>query len=223
MVAMAPMRSFHSYSKISEAHRSYIGAELAAKKGYNPYALCDLFDRLSQNVKDGISVQIENLTGSHKSLKERAAHLRKYLAEEGYKQTKDGFFTYRYQSVLSSLISNNKNLSLTKEEQKILAEVTGYQNEIEGYRKPNRPLPRKRFTSIMGRVLDLADEHHFPRESLLLDSRYQAFMQERLIQREPLWGAFSFRLNMELAFLVSSMTFVKSIFLDPMRLSQQES
>ena len=56
------MRSFHSYSKISEAHRSYIGAELAAKKGYNPYALCDLFDRLSQNIKDRIAVQIGNLS-----------------------------------------------------------------------------------------------------------------------------------------------------------------
>lgn len=202
--------AYAQFEKSKEEKADEFAAKLAAKAGYNPYALCDLFDRLSQNVKDGLFVQIGNLKGSHKSLKERGEHLRKYLTKEGYKQTRKGFFANQYQSALSSLTFDKKQLSLTSDEEKTLAEVASYQKEVERYQKSRQPIPAKRFTHIMSRVIDFADTYHLSKENLLLDSKpYETFMQERLIQKDPLWGSFNPRLNTRLSFLVASLAYCK--------------
>lgn len=194
--------AYSNFNKKKEEEADEFGAELVAKTGYNPYVFCGLFERLAKNSKDRIFVQIGNLKGSHKSLTNRAEHLRKYLAKKGYLDNKKGFFTGQYHTGLRSLIASQKHF--TSEQGEILNEITRYQNELDRSQKIGKVISVKRFTHIVGRILDLAEAHNLSKESLLFDSKsYKNFMQERLIQRFPFWGDFESNLNAKLGILVA--------------------
>ncbi len=73
------------WSKELEIEADKYGADLAAKAGYDPYAFCDLFERLSKKVVDNEIYRLKKFKGTHPALVDRVAILGKYLESKGYK------------------------------------------------------------------------------------------------------------------------------------------
>lgn len=196
--------AYSNFKKDKEEKADEYGAELAFKSGYNPYALSDLFDRLALAVQEGSVIGISNLTGTHKSLKDRAEHLRKYLSAKGISPS-GKLSAYEYQSALSALRVSE---TLTNQEISALQEIASYQEEVGRYQKTKTDLPVKRFTHIMRRVSELVRKYHLEKEIVGLDdslSSAQSFMQERLIQKYPLWGTFRNQLSGNIAHLLATL------------------
>ncbi|MFC1501439.1 M48 family metalloprotease [Elusimicrobiota bacterium] len=72
------------WSKNREIEADKFGAELAAKAGYDPYAFCDLFERLSSKVEDNAIYRLKKFRGTHPAVADRAVILRQYLKSKKY-------------------------------------------------------------------------------------------------------------------------------------------
>ena len=71
------------WSKELEIEADRFGADIASKAGYDTYALCELFERLSKKIEDDAAYRQRKLTAAHPALAERASELRKYLKAKG--------------------------------------------------------------------------------------------------------------------------------------------
>ncbi len=93
------------WSKAREIAADKFGAELAAKAGYDPYAFCDLLERLSKKIEDNAIYRLKKFKGTHPALADRAVILRKYLDSKGYKPGKGVKNSEKYTEGMSDLVN----------------------------------------------------------------------------------------------------------------------
>lgn len=91
--------SWHGRELEEQADR--YGAELAAKAGYNPYAFCDLFERLSGEVDMDLFYRLKKINGTHPALDRRAKALAQYLQKKGYSLDKGEVKGREYRNAMS--------------------------------------------------------------------------------------------------------------------------
>ncbi|MBF0489640.1 MAG: M48 family metalloprotease [Candidatus Omnitrophica bacterium] len=82
------------------------GAELSRQAGYDPFALCDLLNRLAQIKGDSLVYQLSKLKGTHPPLKYRAQFLEKELIGKGYKRIGQ-LDSNAYQKMIARLWKNS--------------------------------------------------------------------------------------------------------------------
>jgi hypothetical protein len=71
--------SYSNYSKNKETDADEQGSILCSKAGYQAYALSTLQERIAATIQNGALDKLKNLKGTHDELKDRSAHLRKWL------------------------------------------------------------------------------------------------------------------------------------------------
>lgn len=146
------------------------GAELAGKAGYNPYALADLFDRLSGLVTKDALYRIGKLKGTHKALDVRAQHLRDYLKQKGASPS-GTLAADEYRSSLASLGSKTQRAELSPEQK----ELCDIERLVQAQKNLGKPFELAQFLGLMRRLSKLAQAEysqapHFMEEMIYRDS-----------------------------------------------------
>jgi hypothetical protein len=172
------------YSQRREEKADEFGAELAAKAGYNPYALADLFDRLaSQVTMNRVLYRLAKFKGTHKALDARAKHLRQFLADKKYPKTGE-LAARHYRQSLASLAPD-----LQEKSRATLDELAGFQREIANYQVTHQSIPIPRFLTLMKRLSEINQSTSVWTERELDGRvRIKAFMQEALFMDAPSWN-----------------------------------
>lgn len=159
-----------AWSQFLEEQADQYGAVLAAKAGYNPYALCDLFDRLMIKVKSAGIDQGIDLTSSHKSFEERSKILRKYLEDKGYKP-EDGIRNKNeYTSGVAPIADIHTVEDLTNDQKKDVEDLKKIDDELSTAAKNNKQITPKRFLEIMNRYSQYIKKNHITRKQLLIST-----------------------------------------------------
>jgi len=187
-----------AWSKEQEEEADRYGAELAAKAGYDPYALCDLFERLSTRVDLGIAYRVSKLESSHPALDERAKSLREYLESKGY--TREGKLNHQeYVAGMSDLLAmrtgegGKENAKLQAESKKDLARLDEIYKEIERYRASNTSMLSERFMAIMDEVSAINQKYSITAQDLsAVKTNDKEFMEEVIFQDDPFWNILYF-------------------------------
>ena len=96
--------AFFSQRKELAADRR--GAEVAAKAGYDPYALVDLFDRLAQK-SNQLASTLQLVKGSHLPPSKRAKKLKAYLKKKGYQRGEGKLGKASYLKAMAPLYAQN--------------------------------------------------------------------------------------------------------------------
>ncbi|AKL97575.1 M48 family metalloprotease [Endomicrobium proavitum] len=185
-------------SRKEEKDADKYGAELAAKAGYDPYALCDLFERLSQRVDLGLAYKIRKMEGSHPALDDRAQSLREYLQKKGYKQNQGKRNREQYVEGMSDLLSmhtgegkeENKQIQkeVNEEGKKDLEKLEKIYKEVNS----SKSISAKRFMEIMDEVSSLCQKYGISADDVFFDkSNKSSFMEESIVQDEPFWNIFA--------------------------------
>ncbi|MFH0948042.1 MAG: M48 family metallopeptidase [Elusimicrobiota bacterium] len=107
------------WSKELEIEADKFGAELAAKAGYDPFSLCDLFERLSKRIEDDATYRQKKLTGTHPALVDRAVELRKYLEAKEYVPEQGVKNTKSYREAMDGLAKIKTGETLEKARMKV--------------------------------------------------------------------------------------------------------
>jgi len=184
------------------------GAVLAAKAGYDPYALCDLFDRLAQKVGINVFYHMGAVAATHKALDVRANHLREYLRAKGYLPAKGFRGKEQFQTAMADLENihtgeggkSGKNLSvLMADQKKDVTDLKKIYDELQQDDQSGTKLPSKRFLEIMQRYSQYLQKYHIARSQLqkvsgLNETAFNSatnlrnpshFMSETIYQDEP--------------------------------------
>ncbi len=164
------------------------GAVLAAKAGYDPYALCDLFDRLLQRVNADALYHAGSLVASHKTLDERAAHLRQYLKDLGYQPGKGTAGKKEFQTAMAGLSAIHTGEGGEDEFERIAGAAQPYLTAA-------KPMPAQEFVEMMNRFSALyqkrkSDFSMEADESGLVPAADPQFMSEPVYQDSPFSGGY---------------------------------
>ncbi len=180
------------FSREKEEEADFYGAVLAAKKGYDPYAFCDLFDRISSQVFKGASYHLGKVVGTHNALDRRSKALRKFLEKEGYRPGEGNLGTGAYRGMAARLEPwNEKQRSI---ENPIRAELARYKSELLKLKAEGKQLKAERFLSLMRRLSELVRIHGDPDVQSGGDAgarkkHWDEFMEEAVIMERPWWSA----------------------------------
>lgn len=175
------------FNQKNEQAADEFGAELAGKAGYDPYALADLFDRLSGMVNKNVLYRVAKIKGTHKALDVRANHLRIFLRSK--RVSKEGKLDAdHYSEGLSSLIEvDDKKIS----ERRSTA-LLRIEEEIQRYTNSNEPLPVDRYISLMRQLSVLRRDNAFPESAskhvYRSDKNASGFMEEIIRLTERIFG-----------------------------------
>ncbi len=161
----------HGWGKEIESEADRIGADLAAKAGYDPYALCDLFERLSKKVNADLLYRVRKLKGTHPALDERAAGLRQYLMTQGYIFGKYQHHVEDYHQVIGVV---SKPVDLIR--------LEAIQKEI----KESHILSPARFIALMQEISNIANRSGIGRQDIVFDDHVH-FMEEEIYQDHSVW------------------------------------
>jgi Zn-dependent protease with chaperone function len=160
-----------SWSQANEQAADEYGAVLAAKAGYDPYAFCDLFDRLMLKVKGDSFYYAGKLTSTHKALDERAAHLRKYLRDKGYRRGKGLLNKKAYQLAMAGLkdihTGEGPKTGQNIDDPKDIQDFSDIEAELKQHQKDGTKLPAARFLQIMRRYSQFLQKNHAGKDQLL--------------------------------------------------------
>lgn len=164
----------HGWGQEIESEADRIGADFAAKAGYDPYALCDLFERLSKKVNMDLLYRVRKLKGTHPALDARAAALKAYLRSKGHVPGKIKHQTEDYRHAIA-IVSPSASL----------ARLEAIHKEIRGKR-----LTVEQFISVMEEVSGIARRTGITREALATYDRAPLFkfMEEEIYQDTPFKG-----------------------------------
>ncbi len=181
-----------NWNKEAEMAADRFGAELAAKAGYDPYALCDLLDHLSKMVNKDVSYRIRKIKGTHPAIDDRVLNLKGYLVLKGYKH--QGILNSQdYQKAMAHLwgIKTNQgkvNDKVVSEDLKILAEV---EHIIKNAKMANQPLKMDQFLQIMNKISEICKRLNITEKDLTVFNKNRSynFLEEVLYQDSPVWGS----------------------------------
>jgi Putative Zn-dependent protease len=189
-----------SWSRNQEKEADKYGAELAAKAGYDPYAFCDLFERLASRVDLDFVYRFQKLEGSHPALDDRAKSLREYLKKKGYKEGEGKRNRQQYLDGMADLHAmrtgedskDNKKIRKGIDEQgkKDLKRLDEIFKEVESLRKSNKSISMSRFLEIMDEISVICQKYGVTAEDIFggIDSGSDAsFMEESITQDSPFW------------------------------------
>src|SRR3989338_6744265 len=185
----------HGWSKEIEAEADRIGADLAAKAGYDTYAFCDLFERLSKKVNADVLYRIRKLKGSHPALDERAAGLKKYLISKGHALGQGMRNAENYHNKMRALLavrtqeSKQEQLSYPVESAD-LTRLQEIQKEIKEQTLWGQHLTVDRFVALMSEVARITRRSGISKEDLFAfqDAADAHFMEEEIYQDRPVWA-----------------------------------
>lgn len=153
-----------SWSRDNEQAADEYGAVLAAKAGYDPYAFCDLFDRLMLKVNADTFYRLGTLVSTHKALDERASHLREFLRGKGYKQGKGILNKQAFMSAMSALkgihTGEGAKDSQSKEDPEEIKVFSGIVDELKQHQQDGTKLPAARFLEIMRTYSEFFQKNH---------------------------------------------------------------
>jgi len=162
----------HGWGKEIESEADRVGVGLAAKAGYDPYALCDLFERLSKKVNADLLYRVRKLKGTHPALDERAVGLRQYLMTQGYASGKHQHHVEDYRQVIG-VVSKPADL----------IRLEAIQKEI----KESHVLSPARFIVLMQEISNIANRFGIDRQDIVFDDHVH-FMEEEIYQDHPFGG-----------------------------------
>jgi hypothetical protein len=189
-----------NWGREEEKEADKYGAELAAKAGYDPYAFCDLFERLAGRVDLGLMYRFQKIEGSHPALDDRAKSLREYLQKKGYKEGEGNRNRQEYLDGMSELFEistgedkkDNKKIQkgIDEEGKKDLKRLDAIFKEVESLSSKNKSLSMSRFIEIMGEISDICKKYGVTAEDIFggtFDASDSSFMEESIVQDSPFW------------------------------------
>jgi Zn-dependent protease with chaperone function len=156
-----------AWSQSLEEEADQYGAVLAAKAGYNPYALCDLFDRLMIKVKASSVDQGIDLTSSHKSFEERSKNLKAYLGKNGYKVGEGVLGQKEFVKGIELIANIHTVEDLTNDQKKDIEDLKKIDDELATAATNGKKITPKRFLEIMSRYSQYIRKNHISRRQLL--------------------------------------------------------
>lgn len=192
------------WNRNQEKEADRYGAELAANAGYDPYAFCDLFERLSQRVDLGFFYNFKKLEGTHPGLDERAKSLREYLQKRGYKEGEGKRNRKQYVEGVSDLLvirtgedgkdaKKIKN-SINEEGKKDLSRLNEIFKEVKPLQKTNKSISMDRFIEIMDEVSQICQKYGIEVKDVfgnVVSVSDNSFMEESIVQDSPFWEMFA--------------------------------
>lgn len=195
------------WNQAKEQAADEYGAVAASKAGYNPYSFADLFDRLAVKVIDNPLYRLEKVRGTHKALSDRSSHLRKFLAQKGYKKSTGKPGETEYTTSVASLakaakkkISKSSCSKNSARQARIIDELDAFSQEIDTLQASKKPLELQRFLSMMKRASEITQTCKLPVPKLFpgplhsiskgTSKKIQHFMEEKLSQDIPTWDDF---------------------------------
>lgn len=191
------------WSRENEKDADKYGAELAAKAGYDPYAFCDLFERLAARVDMGLAYRLQKLEGSHPALDERAKSLREYLKKKGCKEGEGERNRAQYLKGMSQVHAmrtgeGKKEIGkiqkgIDEEGKKDLKRLDEIFKEVESLKKADNPVSMERFIEIMDEVCAICKKYGVTAEGVFgaeISADGDSFMKEAIMQDSPFWEMF---------------------------------
>ena len=193
------------WNRNQEKEADKYGAELAAKAGYDPYAFCDLFERLASRIEMDFIYRFKKLEGSHPALDDRAKSLREYLQKKGYKEGEGKRNRQQYLEGMEQLHAirtgeeskDGKKIQKGIDEQgkKDLNKLDEIFKEVENLKKENKSVSMARFIEIMDEVSSICKKYGVTSEDIfgggiLSSSSGDFFMEESITQDSPFWEMF---------------------------------
>ncbi|MDR1940851.1 MAG: M48 family metalloprotease [Endomicrobium sp.] len=187
------------WSRNQEKEADKYGAELAAKAGYDPYAFCDLFERLAERIDLDFVYRFKKLEGSHPALDDRAKTLRKYLQEKGYKEGEGARNRQEYIEGLSELFAMRSGEGKQEDEKiqkeideegsKDLKRLDEIFKELSDIENAKKTISIARFFEIMEEVSSVCQKYGVKAEDVFgfSSGSDDSFMEESIIQDSPFW------------------------------------
>lgn len=174
---------YADWSQAREREADEYGVMLAYKAGYDPYALVDYFDRLSQFQEGGIVAWLNEATATHKDFRNRARDLKKFLAksklEHGQGVKKSSEYSKALASIKSISTRDTINEIVPGGPKAANARLVEIEGELVSHKRDGTPLSVERFMEIMEELSRLTKFYG-------LESSAH-FMKEILSQDSPLW------------------------------------
>jgi guanyl-specific ribonuclease Sa/uncharacterized protein YoxC len=187
------------WSRQQEKEADRYGAELAAKAGYDPYALCDLFERLANRINLGLVYKLKKLEGSHPALDDRAKSLRQYLKDKEY-QPSGNRNRQKYLDGMKEVFAMSSE-ELSEYDKKLQEEIDEEaKKDLDKLDKIYSQLDNKKLTidyifDTLDEITDICSKYGISSQELFENSNIgrqsEEFMEESIVQDEPFTKMFA--------------------------------
>ncbi|MCL1972588.1 MAG: M48 family metalloprotease [Endomicrobia bacterium] len=192
-----------NWNREEEKAADKYGAELAAKAGYDPYAFCDLFERLAGRVDLGLMYRLQKIDGSHPALDDRAKSLREYLKKKGYKEGEGKRNRQEYLDGMSEIFAirtgeggkENKKIQkeIDEEGKRDLKRLDEIIEEIDRLQDAKQVSIEKIF-DILDETIKICQKYDIDVQEIIKkrSSNQNSFMEETIVQDEPFTDLFAY-------------------------------
>ena len=176
------------WSRAMEQEADFYGMDLAVKTGYDPYALCRLFDRFAGfNKNKNLIYKIKKLGVSHYSYEKRAQACYGYAESKRYpkKVLVEGANTF--QNILYSSLT--KGYGSEDSYQKYNDSLERINFDLNNALSTHRAIELSRFFEIMSKLSEIAQQIKLQESELIpLAARGATFLDEGYIVDKPWWA-----------------------------------
>ena len=191
------------WSQEEEEAADRYGADLAYKAGYDPYAFCDLFERLSARIDLDFIYRIGKLEGSHSTLNKRVKSLRKYLQNKGYKE---GVGKRNRENFINSMADlyalnpkspDNLTKQIDKQSKKDIKQLDKIIKELNKRTTKKETITVDQFFKIIETISQISKKYNITKQDILganiskiSQKEVASFMEEKIVQETPFWEIF---------------------------------
>jgi Zn-dependent protease with chaperone function len=180
--------SYSSNSKSKETEADEQGSLLCGKAGYQAYALSTLQNRIAAGIQNGPLDKLKNLKGTHDELKNRSKHLRKWLEQQGIKESQGDLGLSEYSKAFNKL----KSGSLSSAQKSTLQNLLNIENNVEKLESGGKAVTATEISKLTSQLSRIVQREKITYSELAKLNASEIpgdrFMQERVLNSFNRYG-----------------------------------